>query len=69
LDSQYEAYKEMVEVMKDKMKNTDVYRLNIAFTIKDSNISSFTGRTAHIMFLKNEILMRMLLLRYPFLHQ
>eukprot|EP00826_Nyctotherus_ovalis_P002852 TRINITY_DN10572_c0_g5_i1.p3 TRINITY_DN10572_c0_g5~~TRINITY_DN10572_c0_g5_i1.p3 ORF type:complete len:104 (+),score=21.52 TRINITY_DN10572_c0_g5_i1:213-524(+) len=66
---QCKAYKEMVELLRAKMKRGNVYRLNVAFTIRDANISSFTGRTAHILFLKNEALMRMLLLRYPFLYQ
>ena len=66
---QYKAYQDMVKIMEMKMKNANVYRLNIGFSINDSNISSFTGRTAHILFLKNDMLMRMLLLKYPILYQ
>ena len=57
----------MVESMKEKMKTANVYRLNVCFNIKNSDISSLTGRTAHILFLKNEFLPRMLMLRYPFI--
>lgn len=41
-----------------------LYRLDVNFQIQENNLDSFIGRTAHILFLENEELMRMFVSRY-----
>ena len=41
-----------------------LYRLDVNFNIEETNIDSMIGRTAHILFLENEDLMRMIVARY-----
>ena len=41
-----------------------LYRLDVNFQITETNIDSMIGRTAHILFLENEELMKMFVSRY-----
>jgi hypothetical protein len=41
-----------------------LYRLDVNFQITENNIDSLIGRTAHILFLENEELMKMVVSRY-----
>ncbi len=45
--------------------NIDVlYRLDVNFNIEETNLDSMIGRTAHLLFIENEDLMRMIVSRY-----
>jgi hypothetical protein len=55
----------MVNNILGRCTNLDVmYRLDVNFNIEETNIDSVIGRTAHILFLENEELMKMLVSRY-----
>ena len=41
-----------------------LYRLDVNFNIEENSLDSFIGRTAHILFLENEELMKMIVSRY-----
>lgn len=41
-----------------------LYRLDVNFNIEESNLDAMIGRTAHILFLENADLMRMIVARY-----
>jgi hypothetical protein len=41
-----------------------IYRLDVNFNIEETNLDSMIGRTAHILFLENSDLMRMIVARY-----
>lgn len=41
-----------------------LYRIDVNFSIQETNIDSLIGRTAHILFLENEELMQMFVTRY-----
>ena len=41
-----------------------LYRLDVNFNIEETNIDSMIGRTAHILFLENEELIKMIVSRY-----
>jgi hypothetical protein len=41
-----------------------LYRLDVNFNIEESNLDAMIGRTAHILFLENPDLMRMIVARY-----
>jgi len=41
-----------------------LYRLDVNFNIAENNIDALIGRTAHILFLENEELMKMMVSRY-----
>ena len=41
-----------------------MYRLDVNFNIEENNLDSMIGRTAHILFLENEDLMKMIVSRY-----
>jgi hypothetical protein len=41
-----------------------LYRLDVNFQISETNIDSIIGRTAHILVLESEELMRMMVSRY-----
>lgn len=58
-------YIQMADSLQDKIKNANLYKIDIGFNINKNNVSSFIGRTAHIMFLQNEILMKIFVYRYP----
>lgn len=55
----------MVNNLLGKCMNLDVlYRLDVNFNIEETNVDSVLGRTAHILFLENEELMKMIVSRY-----
>ena len=55
----------MVNNILGKCNNLEcMYRLDINFNIEETNIDSMIGRTAHILFLENEELMKMIVSRY-----
>jgi len=55
----------MVNNILGKCNNLDVmYRLDVNFNIEETNLDSMIGRTAHILFLENEELMKMIVSRY-----
>ena len=62
--SKYKMYAKMVETVRKNMRNANVYRLDVRFNITGWNMNTFVGRAAHIMFLKDELLIRMILLHY-----
>lgn len=41
-----------------------LYRLDVNFQISENNLDALIGRTAHILFLENEELMKMFVARY-----
>ena len=55
----------MVNNILGKCQALDVmYRLDVNFNIEETNLDSMIGRTAHILFLENEELMKMIVSRY-----
>jgi hypothetical protein len=55
----------MVNNILGRCDNLEVlYRLDVNFNIEDNTMDSFIGRTAHILFLENEELMKMIVSRY-----
>ena len=41
-----------------------LYRLDVNFNIEETNLDSVIGRTAHLLFIENEDLMKMIVARY-----
>ena len=41
-----------------------LYRVDVNFNIEETSLDSMIGRTAHILFLENEELLKMLVSRY-----
>ena len=58
------AYIQMVNSMLSNVPFETLYRLDVNFNIEDSNLDSYIGRTAHILFLENEDLLKMIVARY-----
>ena len=58
------AYIQMVSNLLGGVPFDVLYRLDVNFNIEESNIDSMIGRTAHILFLENEELLKMLVARY-----
>uniref|UniRef100_A0A7S3FS89 DUF676 domain-containing protein n=1 Tax=Strombidium rassoulzadegani TaxID=1082188 RepID=A0A7S3FS89_9SPIT len=59
------TYIQMVNNILGKAANLDVlYRLDVNFNIEENNLDAMIGRTAHILFLENEELMKMIVSRY-----
>jgi len=54
----------MVNSVNEKMQNAELYRVDIGFNILSKNVDNLIGRTAHILFLNNEALMKMIVYRY-----
>ena len=55
----------MVNNILGKTSNLEVlYRLDVNFNIEENNLDAYIGRTAHILFLENEELMKMMVSRY-----
>ena len=55
----------MVNNILGKCNNLEVmYRLDVNSNIEETNMDSLIGRTAHILFLENEELMKMIVSRY-----
>jgi len=58
------AYIQMVNSMLSNVPFETLYRLDVNFNIEENNLDSYIGRTAHILFLENEELLRMIVARY-----
>ena len=54
----------MANNLLSKMPIDVLYRLDVNFNISENNIDALIGRTAHILFLENEELMKMMVSRY-----
>ena len=54
----------MLEALSERLRQTEVYKIDIGFNINKKNMDNLIGRTAHILFLQNEVLMKMLIYRY-----
>lgn len=54
----------MVRTCLEKLQGAKMYKLDVGFSIKESNVSSVIGRTAHIKFLECNSLIDMLIYRY-----
>lgn len=61
---QQEVYREMARNLLDNLSIDLLYRLEVNFHINAKNMDSMLGRTAHILFLDNSPLMKMLVYRY-----
>ena len=55
---------QMVNNLMSKCNQDVLYRLDVHFNIEESNLDSMIGRTAHILFLDNEELAKMIVNRY-----
>lgn len=54
----------MVENLGKKMNKAVVYKIDIGFNITKSNVNTFIGREAHLLFLQNELLIKILVSKY-----
>ena len=54
----------MVQNLLSSLPMQVLYRLDVNFNIEESNFDAMIGRTAHILFLENADLMRMIVARY-----
>jgi len=54
----------MVNNLFDNSKIEVLYRLDVNFNIEENNLDAYLGRTAHIIFLENEDLLKMIVARY-----
>jgi hypothetical protein len=57
-------YIQMVQNLLSSTPVDVIYRLDVNFNIEETNLDSMIGRTAHILFLENSDLMRMIVARY-----
>ena len=58
------GYIQMVNGLLGGVPLNVLYRLDVNFNIEETNLDSMIGRTAHILFLENEELLRMIVARY-----
>jgi predicted alpha/beta hydrolase family esterase len=58
------VYEQMAKNLLANVPSNVVYRLDVNFKIQEKNLDSFIGRAAHIRFLENQPLMRMIVSRY-----
>lgn len=54
----------MVTSLSEKMKDAELYKIDIGFNINSKNMDNLIGRTAHILFLQDEVLMKIIAYRY-----
>ena len=54
----------MVDLLNRKMNKAKVYKIDIGFNITKKNMDNLIGRKAHILFLGNEVLMKIIAYRY-----
>lgn len=54
----------MVNAMLGSVPLNVLYRVDVNFNIEETSLDSMIGRTAHILFLENEELLKMLVSRY-----
>ena len=60
-----EIYEEMTRNLLGSMNVENLYRLDINFRIPEKSLDTLIGRAAHIQFLENQTLMKMIIYRYP----
>jgi hypothetical protein len=60
-----DLYVHMAKNILSQLVSTEVTRINVALNITAKNIDSVIGRTAHLQFMENESLIRMLVYAYP----
>ena len=60
-----EIYEEMTRNLLAGMNVEALYRLDTHFMIPEKSLDTLIGRAAHIQFLENQILMKMIIYRYP----
>ena len=60
-----QIYIEMANSLLSGISAECLYRLDINFRISEKSLDSFIGRAAHIQFLENQTLMKMIIYRYP----
>lgn len=58
------GYIQMVNSLLSNVPLNVLYRLDVNFNIEETNLDSMIGRTAHILFLENDELLRMIVARY-----
>ena len=58
------GYIQMVNSLLSSVPFNVLYRLDVNFNIEENNLDSYIGRTAHILFLENEELLKMIVARY-----
>jgi hypothetical protein len=63
--SRADLYMSMARNILSQLVSTEVTRINVALNITAKNIDSVIGRTAHLQFMENESLIRMLVYAYP----
>ena len=59
-----EIYQKMAKNLLKNIPLNMIYRLDVNFKIQEKNLDSFIGRAAHIKFLENQPLMRIIVSRY-----
>ena len=57
-------YINMVRTMMNRLQVPVIYRLDVNFNIEAKNFDSMLGRTAHMLVLQNEELLKMIISRY-----
>jgi hypothetical protein len=62
--SKNELYEKMAKNILGNVPLNIIYRLDVNFKIQEKNLDSFIGRSAHIRFLENQPLMRIIVNRY-----
>mmetsp|Transcript_87611 Transcript_87611/g.281123 ORF Transcript_87611/g.281123 Transcript_87611/m.281123 type:complete len:164 (+) Transcript_87611:2111-2602(+) len=65
--SHKDVYCSMVRNMWEHVEPRKVFRFDVNFHIPENNLDSFIGRTAHILFLENQAIMKMIIHNYSFL--
>jgi Putative serine esterase (DUF676)/Protein FAM135 len=60
-----EIYEEMTRNLLSGINVEALYRVDINFRIPEKNLDTLIGRAAHIQFLENQALMKMIIYRYP----
>ena len=58
------AFEQMAKNLLKEVPINNIYRLDVNFKIQEKNLDSFIGRSAHIRFLENQPLIRMIVSRY-----
>eukprot|EP01022_Parablepharisma_sp_SALTPOND_P016238 TRINITY_DN2353_c0_g1_i14.p1 TRINITY_DN2353_c0_g1~~TRINITY_DN2353_c0_g1_i14.p1 ORF type:complete len:542 (-),score=61.49 TRINITY_DN2353_c0_g1_i14:2387-4012(-) len=58
------VYMKMASNILGRIRANALHRVDVAFNIKKSSINSFIGREAHLQFLENEVLMKLIAYRY-----
>jgi len=66
-DKYKEAYREMCESFWENVDPSRVMRIGTDFHISEKNLDAAIGRVAHIRFIENQPLMKMLIHNYSFL--